>query len=263
MDNREILQIAMRQSAIDSNCAESDFEKTENVIVTSEANPSARKYLELPFDCDLVTYGNNIVASTQPGYYEMVKRYIDKYDAAHCFETPNLHILNDAFAPYGLRVCFMAEYFLPDLSRLEEQRCDYELRLLEQKDFAPLYQKEWSNALCEKRRELDVLGVGAYDGERLVGLAGCSADCEAMWQIGVDVLPEYRRKGIASAVTSRLALEILRRGKVPFYCCAWCNLKSARNAIRSGFRPAWAELTVKSKEFVDKMNGVDNDEAGR
>ena len=83
----------------------------------------------------------------------------------------------------------------------------------------------------------------------------CSADCDTMWQIGVDVLPEYRRQGIASAVTSRLAVEILNRGKVPFYCAAWSNVKSVRNAIKCGFRPAWVELTVKSKEFVDNMNG--------
>ena len=31
--------------------------------------------------------------------------------------------------------------------------------------------------------ETDVLGVGAYDNGKLVGLAGCSADCEDMWQI--------------------------------------------------------------------------------
>ena len=99
-----------------------------------------------------------------------------------------------------------------------------------------------------------VLGIGAYDGGRLVGLAACSADCDSMWQIGIDVLPAYRRQGIASALTSRLAAEILARGKVPFYCCAWSNIKSARNAIKSGFRPAWAELTVKPAEFVEKMN---------
>ncbi len=29
---------------------------------------------------------------------------------------------------------------------------------------ANLYLPSWSNALCEKRKELDVLGVGAYDG---------------------------------------------------------------------------------------------------
>lgn len=117
-----------------------------------------------------------------------------------------------------------------------------------------MYLPQWSNALCEKRKALDVLGVGAYDNGKLVGLAGCSADCEMMYQIGVDVLPEYRRQGIAAAVTSRLALEILARGKVPFYCAAWCNIKSVRNAIRCGFRPAWVNVTAKPAAFVDEMN---------
>lgn len=102
-----------------------------------------------------------------------------------------------------------------------------------------------------------MLGVGAWENDKLIALAACSADCDSMWQIGVDVLPEYRRKGIASALTSRLAVEILNRGKVPFYCCAWSNIKSARNAIKSGFRPAWAELTVKPKKLVDEMNRTD------
>ena len=132
--------------------------------------------------------------------------------------------------------------------------CQYELRILTQSDFADLYLPEWSNALCKDRKHLDVLGVGAYDGERLVGLAGCSADCDTMWQIGIDVLPAYRRQGIASALTSRLAIEILNRGKVPFYCAAWCNIKSVRNAIRCGFRPAWVEMTAKPCETVDGMN---------
>lgn len=60
-----------------------------------------------------------------------------------------------------------------------------------------MYKPEWSNALYEDRRPLDVLGVGAYDKNKLIGLAGCSADCDRMWQMGADVLPEYRRKGIA------------------------------------------------------------------
>ena len=66
-----------------------------------------------------------------------------------------------------------------------------------------------------------------------------------MLQIGVDVLPEYRRLGVASAVTSRLAMLILDQGKVPFYCSAWSNIRSVRNAVKCGFIPAWVELTVK------------------
>lgn len=254
LTNEMILTIAMKQSAVDANCRISDFLCTENVITISKDNPSARKYLKLPHICNLISYGNNIVATISGEYEDIVREYISKYPVEHCFETPNMHILNDAFQEKGFRVCFMAEYFLPDMNVLQELSCDFECKVLVQEDFADLYTSQWSNALCEARKELDVLGVGAYHNGNLVGLAACSADCETMWQIGVDVLPEYRRKGIASALTSRLAIEILGRGKVPFYCCAWSNLKSAKNAIKSGFRPAWVEMTVKAAAFVDEMN---------
>ena len=253
MNNMDILEIAMQQSAVDAGCRPEDFKRYDNVIVASKSSPSARKYLELPHVCDLISYGTNIVAAIDMRYKEIVEAYINKYPVEHCFETPNMHVINDAFAEYGMQVCFMAEYFLPDLHAVSERECGYELRLLRQPDFSELYLPQWSNALCEKRKELDVLGVGAYSGHRLIGLAGCSADCDTMWQIGVDVLPEYRRQGIASALTSRLAAEILDRGKVPFYCCAWSNIRSARNAIKSGFRPAWAEMTVKPRTFVDEL----------
>ena len=254
LTNERIKYIAMQQSAIDANCNIEDFTCGKNVITISKEHPSARKYLIYPLVCNLMSYGDNIVATICEEYKDIVEQYINKYPVEHCFETPNMHVLNDAFQEFGFRVCFMAEYFLPDVNALHALACDYELRILKQEDFKDLYIKEWSNALCEKRKELDVLACGAYHDGKLIGLAGCSADCDTMWQIGVDVLPEYRKQGIASAMTSRLAIEILERGKVPFYCCAWSNLKSARNAIKSGFRPAWVEMTVKSAAIVDEMN---------
>ena len=254
MTNQEILKIAMAQSAVDLCAKASDFEVKENVVVLSEANENARRYLRLPFTCQLVSYGNNVVASVSAEFREIAESYINSYPLEHLFETPHFHVLNDALAKKGQKICFMAEYFLPDINILRPLDCAYELRILTQKDFGELYLPEWSNALCEARKELDVLGVGAYDNGRLIGLAGCSADCDTMWQIGVDVREEYRRQGIASAITSRLAVEILNRGKVPFYCAAWCNVKSVRNAIRSGFRPAWVEMTAKPCETVDSMN---------
>ena len=258
MTNQEILKIAMEQSAIDLSADASDFEKSQNVVVTSRESDGARRYLKLPFSCQLVSYGNNVVASVSPELREIAENYINKYPVEHLFETPHLHVLNEALAAKGQKICFMAEYFLPDVDVLQERVVEganpYELRILTQEDFAELYLPEWSNALCKDRKHLDVLGVGAYDNGRLIGLAGCSADCDTMWQIGIDVLPAYRRRGIAAGLTSRLAVEILKRGKVPFYCAAWCNVKSVRNAIRSGFRPAWVEMTAKSCETVDGMN---------
>ncbi len=254
MTNQEIFRIAMEQSALDSACSADDFLRKDHVVVESKPHPKARKYLKLPFACDLVSYGTNIVASVSRELKDEVKSYIDAYPVEHCFETPNLHVLNELLGQHGLAVCFMAEYFLPDLKKLKPLPCPYPVKLLEPEEFSSLYLPQWENALSGRRRELDRLALGAYDGDTLVGLAGCSADCDTMWQIGIDVLPAYRRQGIASALTSGLALEILNRGKVPFYCAAWSNLKSVRNALKSGLIPAWVELTAKELSFVEDCN---------
>ena len=257
MTNKEIMQIALQQSAYDCNCKPEDFLSSKNIITLSQKHPQARKYVPLPLQCDMVSYGSNIVAQTSAELKPIVEEYLRKYPMEHCFETPHLHALNEMLTPHNLKICFMAEYFLPDVDLIKEVDCGYPLNVLYPDDFQDLYTPQWSNALCAERKELDILAVGAYDGGKLIGLAGCSADCEAMYQIGVDVLPEYRRQGIASALTSRLAREILHLGKVPFYCAAWCNLKSVRNALKSGFRPAWVEITARDTAFVDSMNKKD------
>ena len=255
MTNQDILQIALQQSAYDCNCEIEDFLSTENKVVLSKKHEKARVYLPLPLECDLVSYGNNIVAQVSERMKDVVTKYISKYAVARCFESPNVIALNEKLAEYGYKVCFMAEYFLPDINELKEISCDYEIKVLYPEDFKDCYTEQWGNALCHDRKHLDKLAVGAFDNGKLVGLAGCSADCEMMYQIGVDVLPEYRKQGIASSITSRLALEILKLDKVPFYCAAWSNIKSVRNAIKCGFKPAWVELTARDAEFVDKMNG--------
>ena len=253
MTNQEILQIALQQSAYDCNCKPEDFLSEQNVVTKSKPDTRARKYLPLPLECDLVSYGNNIVAQTSERTKETVNEYISRYEPHCCFETPNINALNDMLAPFDMKVCFMSEYYLPDLTKLKELDCGYELRVLQNSELSDLYTDRWKHCLTFDDRERDVLAVGAYNNGELVGLAGCSSDCETMYQIGVDVFPEYRRKGIASAVTSRLAIEIIKLGKVPFYCAAWSNIRSARNAITSGFRPAWVELTARDTDFVNKL----------
>ena len=254
MTTRDMFRIAMEQSAEDIGCGAEDFLSDHNIVVPFRLGANAKKYYSLPIGCSLLSYGNNVVAASSDGLFDIVKEYVGRFAFHHCFETPNMYWLNRKLEPLGQTVCFMAEYFLPDLSKLRALPCRYELRILEKADFEALYLPEWSNALCRERKHLDVLGVGAYEDGKLIGLAGCSADAANMWQIGVDVLPAYRQKGIASAITSRLAVEILARDKVPFYCSAWSNIRSVRNAVKSGFLPAWVEMTVKPTSKVEEMN---------
>ncbi|MBO4366753.1 MAG: GNAT family N-acetyltransferase [Clostridia bacterium] len=259
MIDSEILRIALEQSAEDLGCRPEDFTKSENAVFPLRLGKNARKYYKEPIVCDLVSYGSNVAAAVTPAVEGLVSEYLSRYPFYECLETPHMHWLNERLEQMGYRICFMAEYFLPDQNGIPDNPCAYDVRLLGQTEFSSLYRPEWSNALCSERRELDRLAVGAYDGGKLVGLAGCSADCEMMWQIGVDVLPDKRGQGIASALTARLASEILKRDKVPFYCSAWSNLRSVRNALKSGFLPAWAELTVKPADVVDGFNRREGD----
>jgi len=67
--------------------------------------------------------------------------------------------LDERLAQREQKVCSMSEYYLPDVNKLKRIPCDYEIRILEARDFFNLYKPEWSNALCEERKHLDVLGV--------------------------------------------------------------------------------------------------------
>ena len=258
MDNNTIQRIAMEQSSYECNCKPEDFLSHTNKVYPSVATDKARKYMELPHICNLVSYGTNIVATGQAGLLPEIERFLHNIsDIEICFETPMLYALNRILEKEDAKICFMAEYFLPDIDQVFGFdcgcTCTYELKILEAAELANLYTPEWKNALCAERKHLDRLAVGAFHKGRLVGLAGCSADCDTMWQIGVDVLPDYRRKGIASALTNQLARETFERGYSPFYCAAWSNVKSVKNAIRSGFRPGWVEATAKGNDFIHKM----------
>ncbi|MDE6996862.1 MAG: GNAT family N-acetyltransferase, partial [Oscillospiraceae bacterium] len=139
-----IFETALRQSAIDANCRPEDFLRQENVVVLSQKDPAARKYLELPLACQLISYGNNIVASVEESCRKLAADYISCFPPYRCFETPHMHILDGGLREMGLRTCFMAEYFLPDLGCLTVHDCPYETRLLHPEDFPPLYTDQWS-----------------------------------------------------------------------------------------------------------------------
>lgn len=254
LTQKQIYDTALLQSSYDCACSPEDFLQDRNIVVLSKKDERARRYLKLPFILNLVYYGKNIVASVREDLKDETEAFLEgKKDNYSFFETPKITDLEKMLSPKGARVCYMAEYFLPDIASIPDISTDYETRMLYKEDFRDLYTDDWKNALCSERKELDIMGTGVYDGGKLVGFAACSMDCDEMWQIGIDVLPGYRKKGIASALVSKLALEILERDKVPFYCAAWSNIASVRTAINSGFRPAWMELTAKETDMVNNL----------
>jgi GNAT superfamily N-acetyltransferase len=77
----------------------------------------------------------------------------------------------------------------------------------------------------------------------IVGLAAASADSDSMWQVGIDVLPDYRSRGIGKALVSQLTEALFDLKKLPYYLTTgMVNISSRRIAVSLGYRPAWVEL---------------------
>ena len=107
----------------------------------------------------------------------------------------------------------------------------------------------FEEAFAFDKNHPDVLAVAAFDGDNIMGIAGASADSKTMWQIGIDVLHEYRGRGIGTNLVTLLKNEILKRGKIPFYGTVESHIHSQNIAVNAGFFPAWAELySVAKKE---------------
>ncbi len=234
----KFLETALLQSSRDLACRPDDLLKPENTFTASSERKGAKIFYPDRLDFLAVNYGFGSVITVRDDRLKAVSEAMKNSGLIHAVEL----------LPLGFATTFETFCFLPAKSDIEPLPCPYATRVLDPEDFSGLYLPEWSNALSEKRVYADKIAVGAYDGDRLIGLAGASQDAEEMLQIGIDVLPGYRKKGIAAALTSALGHEIIGIGKTPFYSCSWNNLASFKNALRSGFKPVWTEISAKYAE---------------
>ena len=76
--DKEILRIALEQSAIESCCSREDFLKSENVIAVSRDRAGRRTYLPGPHVFDLTSYGGNVVACVREDFREVAFSYLAK-----------------------------------------------------------------------------------------------------------------------------------------------------------------------------------------
>jgi GNAT superfamily N-acetyltransferase len=93
----------------------------------------------------------------------------------------------------------------------------------------------------------DMLAAVAWRDRAPIGMAGASADNDQLWQIGVDVRPDYRGRGVGKAIVSRLTEAILAAGRVPYYSTLVSNLHSSSLALSAGYWLAWTEIYARAR----------------
>lgn len=257
MNNKDIRRIAMEQSAIDMNCSVQDFMKQGRTVVISKLNSKAKKCYRKKLFCGFAYYGDGLVASVDEEIKPFIEKFVVKHSGYRSFDTPQLIVLNKEFEKYQKCVCFIAEFFLPDVEKKVAINDNITVKIYEEKDIPELYKDErfhMALSYSNEGEKKDVLAAVGYIDGKIAGVAGASNDSDTMWQIGIDVLPQYRRNGVATTLTKIITDETVKRGKVPYYCTAWSNIASKCNAIKCGYKTAWVEMTA--IDIKDAMNMI-------
>ena len=246
----EIERKFKEQLALELNCAPEDFSGEEIIITGPVLHENRRKFSDQTFFLQMATFGAGAVISADERLHPRLREWAKGKRGFWLFEQHNYLELDRLLRGYGYKMALTHHMFTPT-TEIAAVETGFPVRWLEQGDIPPFYgREEFSNALCDRFRpeRPDVLAVAALDGEEIMGMAGCSADTPELWQIGIDVLPRYRGRGIGKTLVALLRNEALRRGALPYYGTSLSNIASWRVALASGFLPAWVEAEARKAE---------------
>ena len=235
------------QLAIEFNCKSDDFLRNENVLTVSKLNDGRRKYSTDKYFFHMATTGGNAVVTADECLHDFFREYIADKQGHWLFETPNLLPVESELNKHGYTLTQSHHMFLP--CRDVTPQKDFPVRWFYDEEIHRFYGDErFPNAICDKflPERPDRIVVCAYDGDKIMGMAGCSEDAPKWQQIGIDVMPEYRSKGVGTYLVTLLKNKIKEQGNIPFYGTSLSNYHSWNIALNSGFKPAWVEIGAKA-----------------
>ncbi len=237
------------QLALEYNAKPENF-TVEGLTFTLPAKPEGvRLYShDVPFFA-MATTGNSVVITADECLHEPIKAIAGKEDHLfRLFEFKSLDSINELLKEYGYALFGTSHMYLPGNKEVNiELPESFEYKWFEnESDIASEFypNKQFYMALSEEYNadRPDVIALAAYDGDKIAAVAGASADTAKMWQVGIDVLPEYRSHGLGAALVANLCRRIEEKGHIPFYGAAVSNIHSQSIAVRCGFYPAWTEV---------------------
>ena len=235
--------------ALEYNCAPEDFCGGENILTPSALLPGQRDYGDRPYFFHMVTFGANAVVTAAPELGDFLRTFIAGRVGHWLFELPNLLPLERELEKLGYGLSATYHMFLPTGARGPAP--GFPVRWFGETELRQFYgDPRFPNAILDAYHpeRPDRLAVCAYDGDRIMGMAGCSEDAPGWFQIGIDVEPEYRSRGVGAGLVSLLKERILEEGGIPFYGTSVSGYHSWNVALNCGFRPTWVEIGAKKRE---------------
>lgn len=240
--NKAYTEILEEQLAIDYDCTTEEVRSPENVFRIWKVNEKARKICAEDALLKIAVYREKLLVMANETILEWCKDNFEHRSGTWLSEPENLILIHNKLKEYGRSLADTHHHYIPAESFTPVEKT-YDLKWYEEKEIEVFRGDDrfWEALLFDESTP-DMLAVCAMDGDTILGMASVTRDCDYLWQIGVNVTPEGRGKGIGAYVTAALKEEVLKRGIVPTYATVESHIKSQRVAFKAGFEPIFYEL---------------------
>ncbi|WP_326503098.1 GNAT family N-acetyltransferase [Rothia nasimurium] len=249
------IDLCLPEQAIDIAQQHGSTHLSARRIPLDEMHPARRRYRD-HWELRLINYrGLTVICAQHPRVREAADNLLAGDNGNWVGDYSELRKLNDYLTPYALQMSGTSLFFTPGRDFFTDSvdarpglpAEGYTVRWLEPSELEEYRgNPDFENALGFKELRPDVQVLGAYAEAELVALAGASEDSDWCRQIGIDVLPAHRGRGLASCLVRELSQAILTEGFVPFYGTSPSHIISQQVALNAGLRPAWWEFVSTS-----------------
>lgn len=234
-------------------CAETDFDRSDTVIVPFRELPGGLRFPVTKPLLRIVSLGCGVVVCCSEDQMEWVS---SRFAPKKRDEIFSIGFLADVDSFIEHRHQFLAGPVIKYVCSVDTFRPimanpPVEIHLYNRDRMAEVYELggfryALSYNLDHDRPDM-LATVACKDGE-VVGMAGASADSDHLWQIGVGVADSYHCRGIGKALVSTLTKAVIEAGKIPYYSTFSANIASNALAQSLGFWHAWTEVYVSDQK---------------
>ena len=181
----------------------------------------------------ILAYRNCVVVCTSEDLYYKVRELLQNKNRDEIFELPLV---------YGQTIHYVPnDNYINDVSVSLNYECEY----LFERDILSLVGLigfENSLAFDENGSTSTKAVCIAKEKNKIIGAAGAAeSPVNGVWEIGVDVMEEYRNARLGTYLVRGLTKELLARNIIPFYSASVTNIGSQMVASRCDYIPFWVD----------------------
>ena len=181
----------------------------------------------------ILAYRNCVVVCTSEDLYYKVRELLQNKNRDEIFELPLV---------YGQTIHYVPnDNYINDVSVSLNYECEY----LFDRDILSLGGLtgfENSLAFDENGSTSTKAVCIAKEKNKIIGAAGAAeSSVNGVWEIGVDVMEEYRNARLGTYLVRGLTKELLARNVIPFYSASVTNIGSQMVASRCDYIPFWVD----------------------